>query len=264
MSLAFDALVEAFESGRGLPLAAQTALIELVDALAEGRRLRLLDAGAGTGRLALPLLVRGHDVVALDRARPMLDWMAAKLAEIGPLPGSCRLVRGDVTALPFADGAFDAALLANVLYLVVGWRRALDEIIRVIQPDGALLLCMERSSPNPALAAFDRQWRTIIEATGYRHPAQHPDDDTVLAAVRDRAASCEVHQLVTWETGRTITDALAGDDERLRPLYAAVADDVWHAAVTQFTAWTRAAFPNPATRLDCTVAFEVTLARGLR
>ena len=263
MSLRFDALVEAFEAGRGLPLAAQEGLIGLVDELAEGRRLRILDAGAGTGRLALPLLVRGHDVVALDRVRSMLDWMAAKLAEVGPLPGACRLVLGDVTALPFADGTFEAAILSNVLYQVADWRRALDEISRVLHPDGALLLGVERSVLTPALTTFDRQWRAEIEATGYRHPPQEPDDDTVLAEVDDRAASCEVRQLATWETGRTVAEALDGYGERLRPLYPTVPDDAWRETVSRFTDWARAAFPDLSTRLDCTVTLEVTVTRGL-
>lgn len=263
MSVPFDELVETFESTRGLPLLAQEGLIKLVDDLAEGRRIRILDAGAGTGRLALPLLVRGHDVVAVDLAPPMLAQMALKLAESGPLIGSCRLVRADVATMPFADDTFDAALIASVLYLVPDWRAVLTEVSRVLQPDGALLFAMERSESSPTLERFDARWREIIEATGYRHPPVTPDDAEVVEALEARATACDVRELATWTTGQTVEEALDRYGDRLRSLYATVPDEAWHGAVQAFTTWARTTFPDPTTRLDCTVTLQVAVARGL-
>lgn len=263
MSLPFDELVETFETSRGLPRTALRGFVRLVDDLADGERLQVLDAGAGTGRLALPLLARGHDVVTVDLAPAMLSQLARKMAESRPMPGTCRLVRADIAALPFADNTFDAALVASVLYLVPDWRAVIDEASRVLRPDGALLFVTERSESSPALERFDARWREIVEATGYRHPSSSPDDAEVIAMLEARARRSDTYQLATWTAGQPLGQALDGYGARLRPLYPTVPDEAWRNAVESFTTWARAAFPDPTTRLDFTVTVEVTVARGL-
>lgn len=262
MSLPFDELVETFESSRSLPRAALHGFVKLVDGLADGERMQILDAGAGTGRLALPLLARGHDVVAVDLAPAMLSQLARKMAEYGPMPGACRLVRADIAALPFAADTFDAALVASVLYLVPDWRAVIDDVRRVLRPDGALLFVAERSASSPALERFDARWREIVETTGYRHPSTSPDDAEVIATLGARARSSDTYQLATWTAGQPLSQALDGYGARLRPLYTTVPDGAWRNAVETFTTWAGTAFPEPATRLDFTVTVEVTVARG--
>ena len=264
MNIPFDELVDTFEATRGLPLLAQEGLIKLVDDLAEGSRLRILDVGAGVGRLSLPMLMRGHDVVAIDISPAMLAQMALKLAAASPLIGSCRLVRANVVALPFAEDTFEAALIANVLYLVTDWRAALTEVSRVLQPDGALLFVIERSTSSPELERFDTRWREIIEATGYRHPPSSAADDEVVAELANRATTCDVRELATWTIEQTVDEALDRYGERLRALYAAVPDATWRHAVDTFTAWAHTDFTERTTHLDCTVALQVAVARGLR
>jgi SAM-dependent methyltransferase len=66
---------------------------DLVDSLAGGGRRRILDAGCGTGRVAIELARRGHEVVGVDvdpvmlasaRAKaPDLVWIQADLADPG-------------------------------------------------------------------------------------------------------------------------------------------------------------------------------------
>jgi SAM-dependent methyltransferase len=72
------------------------ALLEL------SARHRVLDLGCGHGRHAGPLVPRVGGLVGLDRSADYLRRAAAA-------PGAAPLVRGDVRALPFRAGAFDAA-----------------------------------------------------------------------------------------------------------------------------------------------------------
>ena len=91
---------------------------DLVDMLLQeqgGRR--ALDAGCGTGRVAIELAARGYDVVGVDFDAPMLDaarakapdltWVQADLATLGS------------ASLPHGHRAFDAIVLAgNVMIFV--------------------------------------------------------------------------------------------------------------------------------------------------
>src|SRR5215813_4075736 len=62
----------------------------------------------------------------------------ADQAELGW--GRLTIELADMTALPYADAAFDAAVGVHVLHLVPEWRSALDEVLRVVKPGGAFLL----------------------------------------------------------------------------------------------------------------------------
>ncbi len=108
------------------------AKLMLDDALPAPRPLRIIDCGAGTGR--------------------NLDWLQAygwavgvELSPAGIAMGrrhGRRLVRGDVSALPYPDAAFDLATSFDVLYSLDDEteRRALAEMYRVVKPGGIVLI----------------------------------------------------------------------------------------------------------------------------
>ncbi|MBA3787846.1 MAG: class I SAM-dependent methyltransferase, partial [Actinobacteria bacterium] len=92
---------------------------------------RVLEVGCGWGELAERISVElGCDVVALDTS--------ARMVELATERGVDALV-GDVQELPFADGSFDAAVAAWMLYHVPDLDRGLAELARVLRPGGALV-----------------------------------------------------------------------------------------------------------------------------
>lgn len=87
---------------------------------------RVLDAGCGTGRVAVELAARGHDVVGVDRdpdllaaARrkaPDLAWVEADLAALGGTvaPGTVDLAVLAGNVLLFTDPGTEARVVAQV------------------------------------------------------------------------------------------------------------------------------------------------------
>jgi SAM-dependent methyltransferase len=101
----------------------------------------VLDLGCGAGRHAFEAFRRGGRVVAFDADAGELEavgGMLAAMREAGQDPpgARARVVRGDATAMPFADGAFDRVIAAEVLEHIPGDQRALHEIARVLRPGG--------------------------------------------------------------------------------------------------------------------------------
>jgi ubiquinone/menaquinone biosynthesis C-methylase UbiE len=91
---------------------------------------RVLELGAGTGKLTRSLVARGHIVVATDPSAPML----AELTRTG-LPVRTTVARAE--HLPFAGQSFDAVVVAQAFH----WfdpAAALPEIARVLRPRGTL------------------------------------------------------------------------------------------------------------------------------
>jgi len=101
------------------------------EAVAAGAPSRYLEVGCGEGELSARVQDElGCDVVAIDQSERMVELTRARGVD-------ARV--GDVQDLPFADGEFDCAVAAWMLYHVPDVNRALGELARVLQSGGRLV-----------------------------------------------------------------------------------------------------------------------------
>ena len=104
----------------------------------------VLDVATGTGRLPYHLLedpLFNGRIIGLDPARKMLNHAVAKLA---PFPYRVSLVQQTAVPLPFADNTFDAATCLEALEFFPSDAEAVAEMLRVLKPDGILLVTRRR------------------------------------------------------------------------------------------------------------------------
>lgn len=111
---------------------------------------RVLDIAAGTGTMSKQFADAGAQVTALDFSQGMID---EGLRRHGTNP-RIEFVRGDATALPFDDDAFDAATVSFGLRNVQQPQLAIDEMLRVLKPGGRVVICEFSRVVNPAVRAF--------------------------------------------------------------------------------------------------------------
>jgi demethylmenaquinone methyltransferase/2-methoxy-6-polyprenyl-1,4-benzoquinol methylase len=110
---------------------------------------RGLDLCCGTGDLALGLRACAMDdvqVIGLDFSAPMLELARQREPQSG-----LAWVRGDAMRLPFPAGSFDAVTMGYGLRNVAHLAGALEEIRRVLQPGGRLLVLDFGKPDNPIL-----------------------------------------------------------------------------------------------------------------
>lgn len=111
---------------------------------------RVLDACCGTGDLALAAAREGGRVTGLDFSPRMLERARRKSAAV-------EWVEGDVLALPFSDGSFDAATVGFGVRNVADLEAGLRELRRVLRPGGRLAI-LEITQPRGALRPFFSLW----------------------------------------------------------------------------------------------------------
>jgi SAM-dependent methyltransferase len=66
------------------------------------------------------------------------------------------VVVGDATRMPFEDGSFGAGLARWVFHLIASWRRALEELVRVVSPGGVLVILLGSYGTGPRAQVQDR------------------------------------------------------------------------------------------------------------
>src|ERR1700710_78103 len=154
----YDVAAPTFERHRalpdGVPEAIRAAVLGAVDASSP----RLLDLGAGTGRIGIPFVTARDDYVGVDLSFGMLSEFKRRAAASAH---ASRLVRAAGDRLPFADGSFDAIMLIQVFGGMRGWRRLLAEARRVLRGAGVLVLG-RTLAPSDGLDARMKQQLSLL------------------------------------------------------------------------------------------------------
>lgn len=99
-------------------------------ALERAPGLRVLDLGAGTGKLTATLVDLGMDLTAVEPDPAMLTELRRTLPEVRALPGRAE-------AIPLPDASIDAVLAGNAMHWF-DMDVAAPEISRVLSPEGTL------------------------------------------------------------------------------------------------------------------------------
>lgn len=157
------------------------AVLPMVDLLRDGKT--VLDAGCGAGRtcIALGRASAVIEITALDRFdSDYIEGGGQKLLErnlrLAGLTSRVKIEHGDLTALPFAEARFDAAISAHAIdHLGPHKLTGLTEIRRVLKPGGRFLLIVWVPGWTMfALAnvfsfwlAPKRAWRRMAEEAGF-------------------------------------------------------------------------------------------------
>jgi ubiquinone/menaquinone biosynthesis C-methylase UbiE len=176
----FNEMASVYDARPSYPPQVVAALVELADAVGN----RVVDLGAGTGHLALPLAERGLEVVAIEPARAMLDRLRRAAADRRL---QLETVHAAAEALPFDGPRFDLALIADAMHFLDAELVA-AELRRVLVPGGALVVITCALDRTP----FMNEVRNLLEAASDRRPR-----DTTQA-IRHLAALADVRLTRSW------------------------------------------------------------------
>ena len=134
----------------------------------------VLDVGTGTGLVAALAAERFPDaeVVGVDLSPRMIE-----VAQRNHGSERIRFEVADASALPFTDGAFDLAVLLNMIPFA-------GELARVLEPQGKLAILFSRGPETPIWVP-PKTLRPQLEQAGFVDVEEHRvDSAVVLLALR--------------------------------------------------------------------------------
>jgi ubiquinone/menaquinone biosynthesis C-methylase UbiE len=250
----YDPMALQYDFHRALPYGVPEAIRATVLGALCATHPRLLDLGAGTGRIGRPFVAAGDDYIGIDLSLGMLREFR-RHAQAGPTPV---LVQGDGKRLPFREGTFDAVLLVQIVGALQDWRRVVEEAQRVLRPGGALVLGHTVFPHDGIDARMKQHLASRLAELGV--PSYHIETRGVAQPWLEAEARAHARTVVAeWSAVRTPRSFL--DRQPTGARFSALPVPVQQAALRQLTAWAKETFDSLDTVFAERHAFELQIFR---
>jgi len=205
------------------PITDASALAMIVSAAAPRATDTVLDVACGGGIIVCALAPHVSHATGIDMTPAMLE-RAAQLA-VEKRIANTRWDQGDVTSLPYPDGAFDIVVTRFSMHHFLDPLVVLREMARVCRPGGRVVVVDMYASDDPAKAAEWNRAERLRDPSHVRCLAL--GELTALFA----AAGLDAPSAGFYELRDEIRNLLArsfpepGDDAKFIAMFAASADD---------------------------------------
>lgn len=249
MTSTFDATASTFERHRALPLGVPEAIRRAIwSAASLTAPARVLDIGAGTGRIGKAFIAAGDSYFGVDTSSAMLREFSAKSA-------NCTLTQADGRDLPFSDGFFDVVLLMQVLSGADDWRGIVIEARRVVRPGG----CVAVGNTVPPESGIDKQLkrrlRDILKEMQVDSFRPEESQQEALAWL-DTSAARHIHSVaVSWIVNATPKEFL--QRHRTGARFAGLPPQVQEESLSKLRAWAENTFGSLDAGFQEARSFEV-------
>jgi ubiquinone/menaquinone biosynthesis C-methylase UbiE len=237
MTYNFDRVSDRYDATRAMPYEVAEQICEWVLArLPEDPA--VAEIGVGTGRIALPFIMRNIRYVGFDISEQMVGVLRAKL---GGNLRRAQILMADVTeSLPVPDQSQDAVVAVHILHLVDA-TRALHQVRRILKPGGALIWGYEAYDDKTPRHRIREKVREV--ATELGAPADRdfnvPEGRRLLA---EWGAHHSRHEVVSWaatESCREVIDRILDKDFSFT---WSIPDSILREAMARAEAWARAEY----------------------
>jgi ubiquinone/menaquinone biosynthesis C-methylase UbiE len=248
----YDSMAPDFDRRRALPDGVPETIRETILRAGLPPHPRILDLGAGAGRIGRCFVQAGDDYIGADLSFGMLRAFAGSAA-------TARLVQAAGARLPFVDASFDAVLLVQVLSGVHGWRHLLTDAMRVLRPGGALIAGRVVAPDNGIDAQMKSRLAAILDGMD-AHPYRDKSRDDAMSWLIREMPDRSILTAATWTAQRTPAAFLErhGAGARFSVLDATVRQD----ALRTLAGWADEQFGSLQASFAETHKFELIIHRS--
>lgn len=253
---AYDTAASSFERHRALPNSVVEAIRSAIWSAARlPERARVLDVGAGTGRIGKAFLAAGDFYVGVDSSHAMLQEFSAKPEFYESK--TCLLAQAEGKQLPFRNASFDLVLLMQVLSAAGDWLQLLGECRRVLGPGGTIAVGHARSPESGIDAQLKSRLAAILEEM--QVPWHQPRESRRKALAWLEATSVRhwYRDAASWKVATSAEEFLSR--HRTGARFAALPLSIQEEALARLRAWAETDLGSVSARCEELHSFELSI-----
>jgi ubiquinone/menaquinone biosynthesis C-methylase UbiE len=235
----FDAAASTFDQYRGWPAGVPEAIRAAVwSAAGSPRAARVLDLGAGTGRIGRAFVAAGDRYIGVDSSLEMLRQFQRQLGQ--SRARAPFLVQAQGEQLPFPAASIDVVLLMHILSGAGNWRGLLQDARRVVRPGGVLIVGQASGPESGVDAQMKSHVAQIAGDLGYAADPPRRRREKALEWLEAAAARSRRVVAASWQAERS--PRLFLERHRTGHRFAVLPPAVQDEVLRQLGAWAESAF----------------------
>jgi ubiquinone/menaquinone biosynthesis C-methylase UbiE len=251
MNSTFDSTASTFERHRSFPKGVPEAIRSAIwSAVGLSAAARVLDIGAGTGRIGRAFVAAGDTYVGVDTSLAMLQEFSASSS-------NCTLTQADGSHLPYSDGSFDVVLLMQVLSGASDWKGIVSEARRVVRSGGCVVVGQTINPESGIDAQLKRRLKGVLEEL--KVDTFRPEQSRRQAVEwLDAGAVRHVHlDVASWNATTTPEAFLQRHPTGAK--FAALPAHVQEQALDKLRTWAKVTFGSLDIEFSETRSFEIDI-----
>ncbi len=198
----------------------------------------VLELGAGTGRLALPLIARGLWYIGLEADPHKLKLLQEKVRGV---TRKVRLLQAEPVRIPLEAEEVHGVLAVDLWHRLPDWPRALAEALRVLKPGGVLLEGWEGVEGEEDWA-LQEKWRALAQEEGY--PVERGVRQRRLLevekALKRLGLKPEAREVARWSETHPLRECLEALEARVYSFTELLPEEVHRRVMGRLWAWAEA------------------------
>jgi len=249
-SLSFDDLVRLYDETRTFDGPNFDAALDYLTETFPPRSFnKVFEPGIGTGRIAVPLAARGYQVTGVDISGEMLKRLQEQLERSNESLDITYQI-ADVTNLPFPAETFDMAIAVHLFYFIQDWRKAADEILRVVRRDGPVVLL--HTGTGTEIPLLNERYKELCGEQGFaiRETGVKSTGEVVDYFIKSGFRAETVRDRWKWISSIRLDKAIGYIRRRAYSFTTAVPDDVHTMAIEKLESEMFDRFGGPASVLE--------------
>jgi len=131
----FEYFLMTFDPGRHTYLRGIVRDLQNLSQLESGQKILEIGCGNGVGTLLIEEFFQPREFIATE-----FDPRLVEIAQVKNRGTKVRIEAGNATSLRFRSSEFDAVIGLSVIHHIPNWRDCIDEMRRVIKPNGLLII----------------------------------------------------------------------------------------------------------------------------
>lgn len=253
MPSTFDRNAASFERHRALPRSVVEAIRKTVwECTGLEPSARVLDLGAGSGRIGRVFVDAKDAYIGVDFSLPMLREFRARNS------AAC-LIHADGGRLPFPDASFDLVMLMQVLSGTHNWRDMLNETVRVVAPGGSVVVGHTVTPPTGIDARMKAQLSLILEEMGVAADSSGKSREKSLDWLQTASRKKMQTTAASWTVKRTPREFLDRHSSGVR--FSKLPTEIQTEALQKLSAWAATACGSLDQVFSETHTFELYIFR---